>query len=200
MRLALAVDTLVALWPRLAVASGESKGNGHPSHKSRPPATLAVVALVMDVTVAAREGCLDLTGRAHASTPQNLLGVVHGLTEDPSEDQADWWTGAAIEWTHRARVLLGEEPNLTRDVYGARCPHCQSVFTVQRTEGEDRLTPAVGVIWRELQPDHWEVHMVHCRACSSTWARGEDLDYLVMIMLTTQDQAEATRVSITGRG
>lgn len=186
MSLETAVDGLVALWPRLALANGEVRGSGQPSHKSRPPATLAVVALVMDVTAAAREGADDLLGRMHATTPDNLLGVVYALGQRPDPDLIAWWTTAATDWTHRARVLLGEEPNLTRDVYGAQCPCCDAMFVVLATEGEHRLTPAIGVVWQEQATQQYEVHLVHCRACSATWARGEDLDQLVLIMLATQ--------------
>lgn len=180
-----AVAQLVALWPRLQTATG-LRGAGQPSHKSRPPATLSVVSLVVDITLAAREGAQDLANHVDPDTPTNLELIAGALIERPDPDLVDWWTSATIEWTHRARIVLGIVRELPRWVHGARCPSCRAMVATHRQDGETWAIPAIGVTWAECGDDQWEVTALHCRACGGTWARGTDLDQLVVTMLANQ--------------
>lgn len=172
-----AARVLGGLWLRLAQANNGAKGNGHPSPKSRPPASLAGVQLVLEVTGAAREGALELCAKTYRNVPDNLLHIATVLEEQDPYDLREWWTGALYEWTHRARVVLGEDPQLMRDIYGARCPECMTMFIMLKVAGEVRLTPTLGVIWRE-EPNtgDWTIFMVHCRSCAKTWHAGALVD------------------------
>lgn len=177
----------LSLWDRLSSASGQLGGrNGRPSAKSRPPATLTVVVLVMDVTAAAREGALDLTGRLGADVPGNLALVVDAVPRHPHRDDlTDWWAAALGDWTERARLALGQTPALLRAVYGAHCPVCAARTARVRVNGEALRVPAIGVDWADDGDEQYRVATVHCRACGVTWLRGLDLDELIDRMLLT---------------
>jgi hypothetical protein len=182
-----AVLDLVHLWPRLQTATG-GRGIGQPSHKSRPPATLSVVSLVMEVTAAAQESALDVAGHAYPDTTRNLLGIAEALTRNPIPDLVTWWTDAIREWTQRARTLLGLVPELPRWVHGGQCPYCLALVAIVNQDGESWVIPAIGVSWSERPGDEWEVHSLHCRACGVSWTRGQDLDQLVILMLSNQSR------------
>lgn len=182
-----AVGDLVELWPRLVTATG-GRGIGQPSHKSRPPASLTVVTLVMDVTIASREGAQELARRIWPDTRDNLRAVAGVLTRVPDQDMIDWWTGAIIDWTGRARTVLGYQPELPRWVHGAQCPFCRATVAHSQQDGEAWVVPAIGVQWVEHSPEQWEVQAVHCRACGAQWTREINLHLLVEMALTQQWQ------------
>lgn len=183
----------VSLWDRLSASSGRMPaGNGHPSAKSRPPATLTVVVLVMEVTVAARESAYDLAGRVEADVPGNLALVVQAIRGHPNtEDLGCWWSDALADWTARARLALGQTPSLIRAVYGATCPVCARTVARVRLNGETLRVPAIGIDWVDDGSDGFEVHSVHCRACGLSWLRGLDLDELIDRMWLTNARAES---------
>jgi len=185
-----------SLWERLSLASGTRPlGTGSPVAKSRPPVTLAVVALVMDVTGAAREGAVDLSGRAVGDAAANLRAITGALAEgmdhgSPDLDLIGWWTDAVMDWTSRARTVLGQGPTL-RALRGAECPHCGASIARVRQEGEWWLVPAIAVTWIETAGDDmFSVHALHCRGCGAEWLRGVDLDYLIRSMITTNISSE----------
>lgn len=175
------VEELAVLWPRLQTVTG-APGAGQPSHKSRPPATLTVVALVMEVAGAAREGALDLAHQVHRDTVRNLQCVCTALQQQPDHDLVEWWTGAVLDWTRRARLVLGYDPALMRHVYGAACPHCGATMVDAQQDGQRVRIPAIGIAW-DGAGDEWVVHNVHCLGCGNAWARGQDLDTLVLTIL-----------------
>jgi Zn-finger nucleic acid-binding protein len=190
-----AIDSLVkpsasSLWDHLTTTAGRPPpGGGQRARKSRPPATLSIVALTMDISAAAREGACDLAGRARPDAPTNLRAIAEALSRRPDDDLTDWWTGAVVEWVHRARHVLGETPSLVRWVYGAACPFCRASVALVRHNAEVLSVPAIAVDWVEGDDaevaDEYRVIAVHCRACGVTWSRGGELDRLVEMMLRT---------------
>lgn len=182
--LGLAIDGLAELWPKLTTATGV-RGAGQPSHKSRPPATLSVVALVMEITTAAREGAEEV-GMTYRDPLRNLRVVEFTLRSESDTDLTQWWLESVHDWTRRARVLLGFEPVLPHQQYGAKCPYCSATVATIRDAGETWKVPAIGVTWAEQPFETWCVQSVFCRACGAEWTRGTDLDQLVSMMLRDQ--------------
>jgi hypothetical protein len=175
------VDTR-SLWDRLSGATGvHVQGSGHPTAKSRPPATLACVALVIDITRAAREGAEDLAGRVFASVPSNLYAIVDALDLRPDDDLIDWWADSSNEWTNRARMILGQTPQLLASMHGAVCPYCRATTVRSKHQGEWWVIPAIHVQWdsSDTVAQEYQIHSVHCRACNARWSRGTELDALV---------------------
>jgi len=186
--LALAVGALIepsqidsrSLWDALSTATGQHvAGSGHPTAKSRPPATLAGVALVIDITTAAREGADDLAGRIYANVPSNLYAIVDALSISPDDDLISWWTDASNEWATRARSILGQSSELTISLHGARCPYCGAVSVRQRQGGEWWVIPAIHIEWDITQTvADYQVNSIVCRSCDARWLRGPELDRL----------------------
>lgn len=181
-----------SLWDRLNRSSGQRASvAGDHSPKSKPPATLAVVALVIEISGAAREGADDLAGRVYPSVPSNLYAIVDALDLNPNDDLVSWWTEASDDWTQRARQVLGQTPNLMMRLHGARCPYCAATTFVKRQAGETWQLPAISVEWDQTQPiGEYRVRALHCRACDARWLRGVELDNLVCDMLSRNHQLD----------
>lgn len=179
------VIELDRLWPSLNTSVG-SPGIGQPSHKSRPPATLSVVALVMEVSGAAIECVKELTGKFNREPMVNLRIIAAYLQRQPVVDLIEWWTAAVADWLRRARLLLGYQPVLPHQQYGAACPYCSMSVAVVHEAGEAWRVPAIGLTWIEHEYESWQLQSVYCRNCGAEWVRGIDLDQMVTAVLDTQ--------------
>jgi hypothetical protein len=143
----------------------------------------------MEVTAAAKEGAQDLARNVYRDTPKNLMAIAAVLDRKPDADLDAWWFSAVVDWTHRARLILGYDPVLLRHVYGASCPYCSATTVHAPQDGQQVRIPAIGITWSGDEGDEWVVHNVHCHACGATWARGQDLDALVAVMLANNRRA-----------
>jgi hypothetical protein len=170
-----------SLWDRLSAGAGyQSRDGGHPSAKSRPPATLSVVALTIDVTTAVRESVLDLVGLPSASLRLDLSRVLGEIDSRQDLDLIEWWTTSLVVWSQRAAQLLGQSRVLLKELRGAACPYCSARVVRVRADGEDWIRPAIVVDWdSDDLTDAHSVHSLHCRACDAQWLRGVELDELI---------------------
>ena len=161
-----------SIWDRLQNEAGYGSGpGGRRARASQPPIKLSVVSLVMDVTVAAREGADDLARRVAHDTPSNLWLVQQALLRRPDTDLTDWWVTAIFDWTARARAVLA--PNLLERLYGAACPYCGQSWVSVNQDGEIVRIPTIEVTW-----DEYSVRDVECRLCGAHWVRDQNLSEL----------------------
>lgn len=170
-----------SLWDRLSSGAGyQSREGGHAVAKSRPPATLNAVALVIDATAAVRESALDLLGCSTGNVRGDLASVLGEIDTRNDGDLIDWWTGALNDWAMRASQLLGQSRVLLKELRGASCPYCSARVVRARIDGEWFIKPAIVVDWdTDDLADHHQVHSLHCRACDAQWLRGVELDELI---------------------
>lgn len=170
-----------SLWDRLRVGAGyQSRDGGHPSAKSRPPASLSVVALVLDVTKAVQESALDLVGRLDVDTRDDLCNVLAEIDTRQDVDLIEWWTTSLNDWALRASQLLGHSRVLLRELRGAACPYCDRRTVRSRIDGEWVSKPSIIVDWdSDDLNDVYTIHSLHCRSCNAQWLRGVELDELI---------------------
>jgi hypothetical protein len=167
---------LGGIWDDL---SGEVAGGASPGPRargSRPPIKVSVVSLVMEITVAAREGAEDL---AHRWTPDSIhnLWLIHGaLLARPDDDLITWWSDAVEEWANRGDAIL--QPHLLERLYGAKCPTCGNVSANAYQDGEWVKVPAIEVGW-----DEDSIRVIVCRQCGCRWDREDNLSELINVMI-----------------
>jgi hypothetical protein len=170
-----------SLWDRLSAgASYQSRDGGHASAKSRPPATLSLVALVIEASTAVRESTLDLVGTVTNDLRVDLSYLLGELDTRADDDLIDWWCSSLVDWTQRASQMLGRSRVLLRELRGAVCPYCSAQVVRTRVEREWFSRPAIVVDWDSDELDDvYQVHSLHCRACDAQWLRGVELDELI---------------------
>lgn len=170
-----------SLWDRLSAgASYHSRDGGHASPKSRPPATLSIVALVIEASTAVRETTLDLVGQLSGDLRVDLSLMLGELDSRCDDDLIDWWTSALDDWARRAGQMLGRSRTLLRELRGTSCPYCSARVARMRTDGEWWIRPAIVVDWdSDDLDDVYQVHSLHCRSCDAQWLRGVELDELI---------------------
>lgn len=182
------IGRLDELWPLLSVSASSARGIGQPSHKSRPPATLSAVALAMEISAATAETVRELTQTFTREPMRNLRRIAAALRGRPNADLISWWSEAVADWVKRARELLGYQPILPHQQYGAACPNCHATVAVVREAGESWNVPAIGMTWTEQEFESWVIHSVYCRNCGIDWTRGVDLDRLLDLLATMQSE------------
>jgi hypothetical protein len=103
---------------------------------------------------------------------RQLATIVIGARD---QDLTDWWADRYRWWTARAETALAADDETidTRGVRGRACPQCQTLWVTSERDGETYRDPALLITFHDGQVRH-----ITCRACTTSWWRGEDVDTL----------------------
>lgn len=186
------LSTTPSLWDQLLTATAYQGNGGSSIGKSRLPITAGVVDLINEITTWTREATTELPDakeRNRDDIPGNLRGITAHIISTRNEGLCADWTKQIREWVARARAQLNLDPPHPQWARGSRCPQCGAKHATTETDGETVRTPALAINWAPpddtttYPPEPWIVRAVECRACSSAWFRGSDLEFLVEAML-----------------
>lgn len=198
-------QTIPSIWHQLNTsAQWGSQEPGNSKFGSRPVISTGVVSLIMDITQAAREGANEHAPSRERDKPRDTPGNLRAIAANLNDqDQTEWWTEKIRHWVNEARTVLRLDPPRPRSARGARCPECNANTAYTEQDGEPIRTPALAITWvgpkdQDYHPDtEWKVRAVECRACASTWFRGDSMDELIAKMLYANQTQETMTDDVT---
>jgi hypothetical protein len=164
-----------------------SERTGKSVHGSRPPASLAPLALVAEIRGVVRQAC-----HGHDHEPDEELGkrlrlwVLHAEEwQYEAFDYLAWAADRAAEWVREARLMLDPPPRFP--LHGRACPMCRATAVqVWSEEENDYLRrPALSV-----DPERVEVV---CADCGAAWG----LDVWGQLAAAIEQQHQET-LAVTG--
>lgn len=180
-----------SLWTQLEEAIGStttSDGGRSKSTGSAAPLDLTIAVLMQEMTRDVVRALREL------GAPARIQASEHGLTVDTraglrhlpavllgTHDQqlVDDWVDRYRSWVTRSETALTLDGDGidTRGIRGHACPACDADHVLRDDDGETYRDPALVVAFRDGQVLH-----ATCRACSTGWWRGDDLDQLAVAL------------------
>lgn len=167
-----------------AAVGRDGPSNGTGSSRARPPISVGVAALLIDIGDTAAAAVRERHGHQLHNIADNLRRIAADRAELPVTDEdVKFWIDTLTRWTRRAKAALGTEPKYPQGLRGIRCPNCGADHTTGTNDiGEKVKIPALQFAWSEpvdLTPDQLpedrRMRAVQCAMCGETWWAGAQL-------------------------
>jgi hypothetical protein len=188
--------------------AGGERGKAAPG--SRAPLDLTITALLGDITTSVintlvahgeqpyyRAGDLRARGLGIRlfDVPASLRHLAVVVRDLGDQALADYWARRLHSWVGRAKQALALDEDDTLVEVAVRlpgigyppCPNCGERTVTTERDGEQRRDSALVTQFRDGQLVH-----VTCRACSTGWWRGEEVEALTELLRPTDPDTPST--------